>query len=304
MKSLLLALVFWSRPYVPVQVPELPPEERLRTAAHCVLQGKDGEAVTHLLLLAQRHPHHPAAPWARLAAAFLYERQGDFIAARVWYDKASAYFSAPASGKILQHARRLDAEIRRLPVQAMREGRQWLHRPPGPETGRAMRAFLVRFRTSPLHAEIKWRLAAESLQSGQRLEALFFLLWSAFDGHPAASERILSALRAWPAASWPFLDGIFLVLLIPWLLAMGIRLWQCGPAGPRLAGVAALVSLVVAAIVPLHAFFWPAWFFLATLRLWVVGAPAFGMRSEWFGWALFAVWSVPMCLHAAGILHL
>lgn len=307
MKLLVLAIFLWSRPYVPVQVAELPPEKRLMEAIRCVVRGKEGEAVTHLLLLAQRHPQHPAAPWAKLAAAALYERQGDFIAARVWYDRASASFAAPASERILEHARRLDAEIRRLPVQAMRQGRQLLTLPPGPGAERAMQAFLVRFRPSPLHAEIRWRLASWALQQGHHFEALFFLMWSAADGHPAARTRLLPLLRTWPAPLWPpAFDRLVFLLLILWAAALGIRLWQCGTAGPHAAGAAAAVSGLAALAVPADAVFWPTWLFLATLRLWIAGIPPVRLRyarAEWVRWAFFLAWSLVYCLHAAGILH-
>lgn len=303
----LLTALLWSRPYVPVQMAELPPAQRVFEATRCIFQGKNGEAITHLLLLVERHPQHPLTPWARLAVAVLYEYQGDFIAARVWYDRASMDFPTPVSQQLTARAHRLDTEIQRLPVQVMREGRYLLKAPLNDHIERAQRAFLVRFPSSPLHAELKWRLAAFSLQKGNHVDAFFFLLWSVVDGHPETQMHVLPLLRAWPTPLWPpYADGLAFLWLVLWLMAVGVRFWQGGVAGPGMALVAAFVSLFAFVWVPSSALFWPLWLFLTSLRLWVVGVPVLPLRfavGQWARWLFFLLWSLVYCLHVAGVLH-
>ncbi len=270
----LLLLAFWWPTLG--QLPELPeqsPGTRARLAWQAARRGDDGAAVTHLLLLAGRHPNHPLAPWARLGAAFLSERKGDFIAAVVHYRKAEALFPGDPGARVREHREELELELARLPVQAMRQGRALLASA-GEKADWERRAarFILRFKPNPLSGRLKLELAARRLLDGRRVSAFALVLWASVDPGQVHRRRAAGILRAWHATDprWELPVWITLGLLLAWSL---VRLWQLGPSGHGLlGGVSAGAALVLLIVPPGFAFF-PLWMLLAAGLIWCHGFP-------------------------------
>lgn len=270
----LLLLAFWWPTLG--QLPELPeqsPGTRARSAWQAARRGDDGAAVTHLLLLAGRHPDHPLAPWARLGAAWLSERKGDFIAAVVHYRKAEALFPGDHGARLREHREELELELARLPVQAMRQGRAILASS-GDDPGWALRAarFVLRFKPNPLAGRLKLELASRHLQDGRRVIAFALVLWAAGDPGHVHRRRAAEVLRAWraPSTRWDLPVWITLWIVLAWSL---VRLWQLGPSGHGLlGGVFAGAALVLLIVPPAFAFF-PLWFLFAAGLAWCHGFP-------------------------------
>jgi len=296
---LLMALLWPAQPAIG-QLPELTPEVRFRTALQSVIRGDDGAAITHLLLLAGRHPTHPLTPWARLGAAGLYERKGDFIAAIVQYRKTEPLFVDAAAARIREHREQLELELSRLPVQIMRLGRHLLATAkPTDDWCRLAMWFAVRFRPSPLTARIKLQLASFRLLEGRRFEAMTLVLWAARDPGQRNRRAAAEVLGHWQASSplLPTLMWISLILAGAWSL---IRLWQIGPVGPAHWFVVSAVGGVLTLFVPRGFVFFPFFFFLTAFYLWGYGFPRRVGLTQAAGLALTVLWFTACSLIVAG----
>ncbi|PKN46838.1 MAG: hypothetical protein CVU59_04840 [Deltaproteobacteria bacterium HGW-Deltaproteobacteria-17] len=294
-----MALLWPAQPAIG-QLPELPPEVRFRTAVADAFRGDDGAAITHLLLLAGRHPSHPLTPWARLGAAALYERKGDFIAAIVQFRQAEPLFVQAAAVRLREHRQQLELELSRTPVQIMRLGRHLLATAaPTDEWSRLATWFAVRFRPSPLTARIKLQLAAFRLREGRRFEAMTLLLWAARDPGPRTRRTAAEVLGRWRAPSplAPRLMWISLILAGIWSL---IRLWQLGPVGPTRWFAVSAVGGALSLFVPTGFVFFPFFFLLAGLVLWTYGFPRRLGTAQTAGLALTVLWITTCSLIVAG----
>ncbi len=301
-----LLVILWSSPPAVGQrqavggLPELAPETRFRTAVESWLHGDDGVAITHLLLLSGRHPSHPLAPWARLGAAALYEKKGDFIAAIVQYRKTEPLFAPPAGDRLREHRERLELELARLPVQIMRLGRHLLATAaPTEDWIRLAQWFAVRFRPNPLSARLKLQIAAFRLQQGRRFEAIAHVLWAARDPGPGSRRTAAGVLHAWQPAvpSWTGCLWLPLILAGVWSL---IRLWQLGPVGPAHWVAVAAIGGGLSLLLPRSFSFFPFFFFLAGLSLWCYGFPRRMSPQTAASLAIILVWFSACSLIIAG----
>lgn len=297
---LYLALL-WPAQVAGGHLPELGPGARLRVAVTSAVSGDDGAAVTHLLLFCGRHPGHPLAPLARLGAAWLSERKGDFIAAVVHYRKAEEGLSSEFAASILERRLELELELSRLPVQVMRRGRRILT---AEKTGEPWRReagwFIRRFLPNPLSGWIKLRLAGVWLRDGRRFEALALTLTSLWDPGPTHRRRAAATLAAWratPSPGWFTMVWCSLLLVGAWSL---VRLWQLGPSGWRLWGGVAAGAALILAVVPAGFAFFPLWVLLAAARLWVFGFPRVLRPSTVAGLAASVAWITTCALVFSG----
>ncbi len=298
---LLYLALLWPAQVAGGQFPELGPGARLRVAVTSAVSGDDGAAVTHLLLFGGRHPGHPLAPLARLGAAWLSERKGDFIAAIVHYRKAEEGFLGEFAATIRERRVELELELSRLPVQVMRRGRRILA---ADDTGEPWRReagwFIRRFKPNPLSGRLKLRLAGVWLRDGRRSEALALTLTSLWDPGVTHRRRAAATLAAWQATPSPgWLTAVWSSLLLvgAWSL---VRLWQFGPSGWRPWGGIAAGAALILAVAPTGFAFFPLWFLLAAALLWVYGFPRVLRPSTVAGLATAAAWITACALVFSG----
>ena len=296
---LLLAFLWPAQPAIG-QLPEMTPEARFQSAAGAWLRHDDGAAITHLLLLAGRHPSHPLAPWAHLGAALLYDHKGDFIAAIVQYRKAEPLFIEPVQSRLRGHREELELELARIPVQIMRLGRRLLAgAAPTGDWIRLATWFSIRFRATPLSARLKMKLASIRLLQGRRFEALFLVIWASHTPSPTTRSTAASVLRAWRPAAPAWAGWLWLPLIIAGAWSL-IRLWQLGPMGPAHGLLVAVLGGALTLLLPRSFVFFPCFFFLAGLTLWCYGFPRRLGALQVASLAIVVLWYTACSLLVAG----